>query len=184
MPDPFDPWIFLLPVRSPPGVDVPPPTSVSNCVRLRPFSGKSTTSAEFTTCAMPLSLVSTIDALAATSTVSLTAPTVMVMFIEIVRPTSSTIPVCRYSLNPGAFTSRMYPPGGRLGIAKWPCASLMVECATWVSAWIMVTGILTITFPEESITVPSTSATATACPCARGATSARKPAKNTLRRST
>ena len=38
-PDPFDPCMFLLPVRSPPGAVVPAPVSVSNCVRLRPFSG-------------------------------------------------------------------------------------------------------------------------------------------------
>ena len=54
---------------------VPPPTSVSNWVRLRPLSGRSTILRCSITCAMALSLVSTIDAFAATSIVSVTEPT-------------------------------------------------------------------------------------------------------------
>ena len=96
-PEPLEPWMFLLPVRSPPFrvmVEVAKPEITSRLAGLRPFSGRSTILSPSTSCEMEFSLVSTWEALAVTSTLSLVDPISSVTDCVRLFPASSPMPFC------------------------------------------------------------------------------------------
>ena len=139
---------------SPVGGATTPGMSVPSWVKLRPFSGSSTTFCSSMTMPSVACEVSTSGASPVTVTASSTAPTAIVTSTRAVSLTRTVMPSRVVVLNPGSVALTLYRPGASSGTAKKPSAPVTTT-RVWVVPWLTTSTVTPgTTAPVSSLTTP------------------------------
>ena len=133
-------------------LEVPAPVKVSNWVGLRPFSGRSTILRCSITCEMALSLVSTMAALAVTSTLSVTEPTCRITFDFNVVANLEHDPFLKVGFEAGRRDFEHISAGRQIGKAYRPVLSETATCVCCLSISVALTSAPGTTLPVASVT--------------------------------
>jgi hypothetical protein len=132
-------------------------------VKLRPFSGSSTTCCSSMVMPSVACEVSTSGASPVTVTASSTAPTAIAMSTRAVSLTRTVMPSRVVVLNPESVALTLYCPGASSGTAKKPSAPV-VTTRVWVVPWLTTSTVAPgMTAPDASVTMPVMPPVACAC---------------------